>query len=532
MLLHRVGRNQGKQTRWPRLNVECLEERQVLSTSVGPLTDPTPISGLQGIAANYPPQVAIAGNGDHFVIAWTEFPSTTSEVVKARLLDKDGSFLSDVITVTASPLAFDPAHPVKVDVSMDAQGRFAVVYDGLPNNSGLADLGMQRYLADGTPYGTTVSIGSSVRVESDPSIALSSTGRILVAYNQATSNGLTNRSVFTLYASFENVSSNSTTSISSTGPVLSMVSFNDEGVALLVPTIFPSGTAKTSLRIIQANGAVGASQIVNSAVPSQLVADNIPGTNEWRIVYLDQSSGQYNLQTSIVHQGLTPSAAPLVSSPQTLTTDVGFTARPALDVDAAGNFGVAYYNASNQLVVGLFDSSGASLGAPLVVGPGFGATFDFAAGATVQEGFVPYSVQTSGTTLSFAGTLVDFEIRGFSLLTPVSAEVPPSSAPPSLTLPNNDSQLAILLTQLFGAGQYSATSKPAVAVVDLLFSLPEPGASGLFATYRTASGGGNAMDSGFLDINGNGIQDPGEPSLGSETSTPSGNTRAASAGQS
>lgn len=200
-----------------RLELETLEARELLNADLGPLTDPATVYGTQQVTGVLAPDMAIDGNGERFVLAWTDQVGPNQYHVRARVMDATGAFLTDVITVTADPLPALLNRSPRIDVAMDEQGRFAVAYDGKPFAAGLADIGIQRYDATGTPYGSVYTIGTSNRLDINPNIDLADDGRILVAYDQATSTLTTNRLNFTLFASFENLNSNIQVSTSSTG---------------------------------------------------------------------------------------------------------------------------------------------------------------------------------------------------------------------------------------------------------------------------------------------------------------------------
>ncbi len=351
--------------------LETLEGREVpagLGRFVDDLGVVAQASGHQAGAYTVPPTVALDGNGSRFVMAWTDVApvgGVDKVTVYARVLAADGSPLTDVITVTDSPLPFSPSRPVKVDVAVDAEGRFAVAYDGLPNGgAGLADLGLRRFNADGTPFGATFVVGTSSRLDINPSIDLADDGRIAVSYDQATSNLATNRLNYTLFASFQNLSSSTSVSISSVGgEIYTDMGFNASGHFLLGGTTL-SSQASTSFRIAGSSGTLSASTALTSPVLAPPAVAGVPDGDGWRVAYLDSDNGVTRLVMREVTAGANLNVAPVLGPPVVLAAGVSAALPPALAVDSAGNLAVAYGvpdGAGVRLVVGFFDAAGQPL---------------------------------------------------------------------------------------------------------------------------------------------------------------------------
>jgi hypothetical protein len=165
----------------PRL--ELLEDRIVLNhTPLGPefQGNGTPFNSLQ------PPQVAIASDaaGD-FVIAWTEI-NTSSEgsptTVKARLFNKGGIAESSDIIV-ASNLQTPADGFVTVDVAMTPDGQFVVVYDR--GEGDLSTVMAHYYSAGSADLGeveVTPTLSEGFQAAFKPAVARDDAGDVIVAF--------------------------------------------------------------------------------------------------------------------------------------------------------------------------------------------------------------------------------------------------------------------------------------------------------------------------------------------------------------
>ncbi len=162
-------------------------------------------SGLEGDAsAVFAPAAAIAGNSERFVIAWTDMPSTNTVEVKTQVRDANGFPITSVITVTPAPLSFSPLRPITLDVGMDASGRFAVIYDTVPDLGGLTDTVLRRYAADGTSQPLVSTNGLTSRHEGTVALDMGPSGEIYIGYNMATSTTpASHRAAFARYLNFD-----------------------------------------------------------------------------------------------------------------------------------------------------------------------------------------------------------------------------------------------------------------------------------------------------------------------------------------
>ena len=406
-----------------RLGLERLEAREV----------PATIHGVQYEEDAVAPQVATDSNGPLSVVAWTDMTSAFATNVYARLVQSNGVPVTGVITV-ATNLPSSTTSPVKVDAAIDPSGRFAVVYDHLINPQGLPDVGLQRYDAAGRPVGTTWTIGTSNRVEKNPVIDLSATGRPVVAFDQATANDLTHRLNSVLFAAFDNLQSSTQTSISSVGgEIFPTVAFNAEGQFLLGGTTL-SGQARTPLRVFSATGSLSASTVVTSPQLVVPALSGVPGSDEWRLAYLDEVNGIDTLVVRSVKPGANTATAPVIGASKALVSGNLLLERPSLAAYGNGSVVVAYWrpkgNQQAELVVGKFATNGASRGTDVlltgVLAPtpfdlgGAGRTFSALAIFTRQLSFtqeigdlVPFALNTQGipTGMKFSQTMGSFTTR-------------------------------------------------------------------------------------------------------------------------
>ncbi len=185
--------------RWPhrRPELEALEDRLVLSHFPNPLA-PGELSANAGPVATFPVSpVAVASDADgDFVVAWTSAVGEGEFNVFARRFSRDGVALdaSDIL-VTPDPID-DPltGGRVTVDVAMDADGDFVVVYDAFVFDfSGSQVFGdrvfARAYGADGNPLGDAILVtpanDSRFDFTAEPSVAVSDAGTFVVAFRNA-----------------------------------------------------------------------------------------------------------------------------------------------------------------------------------------------------------------------------------------------------------------------------------------------------------------------------------------------------------
>ncbi len=372
-------------------------------------------TGLEGASAIFDPVIATGSNGDHYVVAWTDMSTTSKVAVKAQVFDSNGVAITSVINVTPADLDFSTTRPITLDVDMDANGRFAVLYDTVPDAGGLTDLMFQRYNADGTAYSSAVTVSfTSNRVDGTGSIDLSDSGRILVAYNQATSDGVTNRFNFTLYASFEVTGTYTATSITSAGAITPDTAYNVDGNSLISGARLNDASSSTSMRIVRTTGSVSAAVVVDFAVGVAPSLVGVENSADWRMIYLDEASGVTQLVARTVSIGASLSATPVVGSKMVLATGVSALFRPTAVVDANGTMTIAYavpgIGGKTSLMLGTFDATGALIDGPTLINDDVQAHFWLSGGGGDGQGSgVAYTNQTS--MLAGANTPVTFALN-------------------------------------------------------------------------------------------------------------------------
>ncbi|AWM37175.1 FG-GAP repeat protein [Gemmata obscuriglobus] len=387
-----------------RLGLEPLEPRDVPAQFLGVLAT------AGGIGADHP-SVAVAGNGQQFVVAWADTDAMTSTAtVNARLYDAAGAALGAPLAVATVPVT--AGTPARVAVDMDPTGRFVVAFDQLPDSGSLTDIGLQRYAADGTPVGTVSAVGVATRVESLPVVSLSDTGSVLVAYRKTTSDGLTHRFDYQVYNAFTDTASTTTTSISSTGALLPTAQFGDASNALVSGTLL-SGVGGTAPFRRAGGSLISASTSLTLTAAVAPVITRAPGADAWRVISVEDSGGTYQLVARAVTY---TSSSPTLDPQVVLATGVSGTAPLSARTDAAGNTVVVYALASGALVAETFSAAGAPVGAAVTLSGTAVESYSLGLGAAANQSLVVFaSPDGSGA----------FELRGVLLSDP-----PPPPPPP------------------------------------------------------------------------------------------------------
>ncbi|MEM1179938.1 MAG: hypothetical protein AAGM22_16470 [Acidobacteriota bacterium] len=116
------------------------------------------------------PAVGLEPTGGRFVVAWTEFPGSGTDI-KARRFDATGTAAGGEFRVNSDPAGFQLGH----DVAVEGDGGFVVVWHGTVTGSNLPGVYESVYLADGSPLRES-RLGVETRSESFPAVALSNDG--------------------------------------------------------------------------------------------------------------------------------------------------------------------------------------------------------------------------------------------------------------------------------------------------------------------------------------------------------------------
>jgi hypothetical protein len=160
-----------------RPSLEALEGRQLMSLGsefFSPINTTT--RNAQAESDN-----ASSANGTS-VVVWKDAFSATDHDIRAQRLDAFGNKLGPEIVVSFSGLDEDsPA------VAMDSRGDFVVTWRQI-QNGGDTNVVARRFNSAGAPVGDVVQVGAGTFKEHDPDVAMDSAGNFVVAYVRDTNN--------------------------------------------------------------------------------------------------------------------------------------------------------------------------------------------------------------------------------------------------------------------------------------------------------------------------------------------------------
>jgi VCBS repeat-containing protein len=397
-------------------------------------------SGLEGDAsAVFAPAAAIAGNSERFVIAWTDMPSTNTVEVKAQVRDANGSPITSVITVTPAPLSFSPLRPITLDVGMDASGRFAVIYDTVPDLGGLTDTVLRRYAADGTSQPLVSTNGLTTRHEGTVALDMGPSGEIYIGYNMATSTTpASHRAALARYLNFDGGVS-STVNLSVGGPITPLVAALSGGHLLYAYPTLAATTPTLLLRSILPSGGLTAAATITltTRVAPRLVP--VRDTLTARLLSYEISAGTTNLAVRTATSSGT-STAPTFTAPITLVTGVSLAIRPSGVVTTNGHliasYGVPTPDGSVEIRIQRFDADGSSLAPPLTLSLSNPSYFELAGGFQPDDTLRAVSVTTT-STLAGANTPTSHHVDlhfGTEGPSVIDSDAPDTFAPVSGTL--------------------------------------------------------------------------------------------------
>jgi hypothetical protein len=150
-----------------RLHCENLEERTLPSVTGSELLVNAAKSHVQKQVS-----VATSSNGSS-VAVWTEQNNSIDSDIKAQRFDRNGRKVGGEILVAGGR---SPQHDASV--AMDSSGNFAVVWQH-DFSSTDADIHAARFYASGSRRGSEIKVASTYKSESDPHIAMSSSGFVI-----------------------------------------------------------------------------------------------------------------------------------------------------------------------------------------------------------------------------------------------------------------------------------------------------------------------------------------------------------------
>lgn len=138
------------------------------------------------------PAVTMDVDGDYVVVWETAIGNGDiggQHTVSGQRFSKDGTPLGAEFAVTPSNTARNP------DVAMEANGDFAVVWEGA-RNTDPDGVFAQRFRVDGTPIGGELRInGTTSGAQKNPAIGMAADGRFVVAYESPDSDGTGNNNI-------------------------------------------------------------------------------------------------------------------------------------------------------------------------------------------------------------------------------------------------------------------------------------------------------------------------------------------------
>lgn len=160
-----------------RPGLDALEDRQ-LCTLGGEFTAPVNATtrNAQFASAN-----ATNASGTSIVV-WTDTFSSTDRDIRAQRFTASGARLGSEIIVASSSL--DEGEP---SVAINSQGNFVVAWRQRLAN-GDTNVLARRFSASGSSLGANISVGVGTFAESDPQVAIDSSGGFAVAYTRNTNN--------------------------------------------------------------------------------------------------------------------------------------------------------------------------------------------------------------------------------------------------------------------------------------------------------------------------------------------------------
>src|SRR5262245_44367802 len=531
-----------------RPSIEALEDRLLLSHT--PLAPEFVVNTNLVAGTVAPPAVATASDatGD-FVVVWTNAISGTGTVyqVFAQRYNRHGLPQGGEPLVSPSPV-FAPSSgngAVTVDVSTDATGDFVVVYDA-SNGNGSDQIFAHLYAADGTDRGQIVvnpTNDPTFNFSALPSVASDSAGDFVVAFTTTDS-----RFIKDVYARQFNASGtalgapikvSTDQTIALTGPsvgsdgagnfVVAWNGQNPNGNIAIVGRRFSSG----GVALDAAPFVVSQTDQLSSTPDVSVARDTGSFVITWDI--------NPNLGTgaSVLARRYDATGQAQGSEFVVNTDPLNFTAPPHVAVDADGDFAIVWATGqrSTSMFLRTYLPDGTAEGPQMKVnsftgalGPNDVATDDCGNLVVGWTGFITNSPNTK-ILARICRSSEDCNPMQPTLTppptptptptpTPVPTPPPPVVMPPSLPS-DPDPALVIALARAavvapaaraFEPFLFLGFTPPSAVVV------PTAGSRVSLDPYLTPGTVGTeplGEISGrvFEDLNGNGIQDPGEPSL-------------------
>ena len=125
------------------------------------------------------PNVTMDSNGG-FAVVWTQGKNTTSNIIKARLYNADGSARTSsfMVSTTIFSSLTRPA------IAMGRSGSFVVTWDGDPNRAKDDDIHARIFEPNGAPLGGQFIVNTTIKgPQQNPQIAMNNTGDFVIVWD-------------------------------------------------------------------------------------------------------------------------------------------------------------------------------------------------------------------------------------------------------------------------------------------------------------------------------------------------------------
>jgi len=310
------------------------------------------------------PSVAMDADGD-FAVAW-ESPDGDAEGVYARRFSADGAPASDeflVNTQTTSERQFTPS------IAMDADGDFVVSW---ASGQGIYNTYAQRYSREGTAEGTAFLVNTQTNVRNyNASVAMDADGDFVVAWERATYNVFAQRYSALGIPVGSEIAVNTVTNDFQRLPSVAMDADGDFVISWVDRIQDGDGYGVYAQRFSadgeKAGGEIPVNSYTTNVQRNTRVAMDADGdfVVTWHSQYQDNASvgGSYGVYAQRYNaDGSLDSSEFLVN---TVTT--GNEQKPAIAIDADGDFIIAWYESLGQVSAQRFSGAGETVDLNLVV---------------------------------------------------------------------------------------------------------------------------------------------------------------------